>query len=478
MYLKKSIILLLMNLLLPVNLIVSGNMKNPALDFSKIDMNALKEEVKHVEEYLKTMSPEERKRLEEEVMREVEKLSEEDIQQIVDLSQKMVQPEVPELPSPVASPVQMQPAIPSSTFPKEEKASQSLIQEIKKILNSIITKIDSIIAKITSLHRVSSDPLDERLWGIHKPNLEKTGSLVGRLLTHPINQDHYISQLTKDEAKHIRDNLKLLHKTLSQHEPLIEVPDVMGLKQPLSKESKNSQQINPMTQKRSQQAIKKLLDELSALSLTALNNQVEKFLASGKSTTNMVETKKPEPFKPMIPESASVKKPHSSFTTSSGSQPSIPMPTMKAQDGELSGLEKITDPLDQADTIIKNNKILTQVIQSQKPDELLKDIDSVTLSALEQAREEARLSLKALKSLSNISMAHYTNLGNKINQSSLIQLNTHLKNALEKIGTTAPHYALMKRATQTFDDITQAYRLLAPQKAEVKTNDKSAVSVR
>ena len=122
--------------------------QNAAINFSDIDVNALREEVKHVEDFLQNLPPEERRRLEEEVMREVEKLSEEDFQQILDLSEKIAQPEAP-APQP-AAPLPQKPLTEPEQKPvsRDQQSDERHRTEIRTVLETIIGKIDTTTNKI------------------------------------------------------------------------------------------------------------------------------------------------------------------------------------------------------------------------------------------------------------------------------------------------------------------------------------------
>lgn len=271
-YLKNLTFLFLINLILSVNVLYAEGFDQ--IDFGKIDVDSLRTDVAEVEKFLAQLPAAEREAIEAEALKILEEMPEEQFQQFIDLSKQVAQP-----PEVLPTPTPIQKELPPSIFNTgDTKKEADKIDNMRKRVSEIITHINLVEEKTSSLHRISKDPNQENRWADIKKSLDELNSLLEHII-NPVssNKDSLITILIKEEFAILRNNLERLDTILKQNEPQIKVPDTMGLKHVDEEELG----IDPTTKKRSIQAINNLINQLTNLSVADsikdINEMIKKY---------------------------------------------------------------------------------------------------------------------------------------------------------------------------------------------------------
>ncbi len=471
-YLRSAFIFsLLLNLNIQVNnLHAAQPVDLGQVDFSQIDVNALRDEVREVENYLNSLPPEERQRIENDALRLLEQMPEEKFNEFLDLTEKVAQP---------TTDVPMEPAITEPKLEQEEpiapinverkKKNKKQTQNLRSLLQTLVDKIDAVELKIKSLHRVSKNPSEEQLWNDTKPTLHQIRSLVQRIL-NPIgsDKDMMLTKLVADEQRSLRQRLQKVQDILVRNEQLIKVPDIMGVKHPGKNE--RHEQIDPVTQKRSIQAVKTLLQELNKASITTLSRDLENFINKTAPKEIAKEKGRPAPAQTTLqksPQKSTWQPPQPQAKQLKTEMPSKPIASLPSENQTLATIKQefsvIKKTIDQQPTLARS---MNQKIEKTGSKNLIAESsDLKVFTALDEVREHGRKILRQIKTIGALSEAQQTELRTVYNESRIEPLGTQLTDAKKIITHSSPYEATVTRAQQTCQELKNAMNGLISKKA-------------
>ncbi len=200
-------------------------------ELSDDDLSALQQDVAAIDEFIKSLPPEEQRKIEEEAFRILSEMPEEDLEQFMQLSEQITEG----MPIPEEAPIQEAPA---KEAPVEEKVDMRAQEqekqkkrELRKTISAIIEHIDSLISKTQSMPRISDRPNVEKRWKDQLNVIEEFRALLEHLI-NPVSgdKDILINKLILDENSGYRTELKQIKSTLARVVPTIQLPDAMGIK--------------------------------------------------------------------------------------------------------------------------------------------------------------------------------------------------------------------------------------------------------
>jgi hypothetical protein len=224
----------LKNFLLIITFIFIPYSLNAQFDFPDLsdeDLQALQQDVAAIDEFIKSLPPEEQRKIEEEAFRILSEMPEEDLEQFMKLSEQITENMQPTDELPIQE-------TPEKIESQESKKDLRVIEqerqkkvELRATITAIIDFLDSLISKTQSMPRISDRPDVEKRWINQSRAIDTFRSLLEHI-TNPVSvdKDILISKLILDDHADFRSKLNQIKLSLQRVIPSIKLPDQMGLK--------------------------------------------------------------------------------------------------------------------------------------------------------------------------------------------------------------------------------------------------------
>ena len=234
-------------------------------DLNEEDMAALQTDVAAIDEFIKSLPPEEQRKIEEEALKILSEMPEEDLEKFMQLSEQIATGLEEEYWPEPEQPASAQEPEPEKRIDERQQARINREKAaLRDLINTIIKKLDAIETKTATMHRISDRPQLEQQWRNQRAAVDETRALLAHFI-HPVaaDSDQLIGKLIADKYRAYRTQLENLKHLIVRIEPRITIPDSHGLRK---------------ASPHALRALNQLITDIQGLSLPSLITQTKEIM--------------------------------------------------------------------------------------------------------------------------------------------------------------------------------------------------------